>query len=181
VVAALVALGFLVIFAGVYFGMVPVYAREVLRVGPEGLGVLTASFSVGSLTGAVYMTARSGMRRRGLLVAVLSLVFGAGMVAFALSGSLVLSCLISFVMGVTAAFWQNLLGTLVQMVAAPELRGRAVAVFTMAFQMASAGWLLGGVLATLLSAQAAVVLAGIAFVVLSTAIFVACRELREID
>jgi len=180
-VAALVALGFLVILAGVYFGMVPVYAREVLRVGPEGLGLLTASFSVGSLTGAAYMTARGGMRHRGRFVAALSLVFGAGMVAFALSGNLALSCLISFVMGVTAAFWQNTLSVLVQVVAAPEMRGRAVAVFTMGFQLASAGWLLGGVLATLLSVQAAVVLAGLAFAILSTLIFAVCREVREID
>ena len=180
-VAALVALGFLVILAGVYFGMVPVYAREVLRVGPEGLGLLTASFSVGSLTGAAYMTARGGMRHRGRFVAALSLVFGTGMVAFALSGNLALSCLISFVMGVAAAFWQNTLSVLVQVVAAPAMRGRAVAVFTMGFQLASAGWLLGGVLATLLSVQAAVVLAGLAFAILSTLIFAVCREVREID
>lgn len=180
-VAALVALGFLVILAGVYFGMVPVYARDVLHVGPEGLGLLTASFSVGSLTGAAYMTARSGLRRRGLLVAGLSVLFAMGMVAFALSGNLLLSCLISFGMGVTAAFWQNLLSAMVQTAAVPEMRGRVIAVFTMGFQLASAGWLLGGVLATLLTVQAAVLLAGVAFGVLSLLIFAVCREAREID
>lgn len=181
VVGALVALGFLVILAGVYFGMVPVYAREVLRVGPEGLGLLTASFSVGSLAGAAYMTARSGLRRRGMLIAALSVLFSAGMVAFALSNNLALSCVISFVMGLAASFWQNLLSAMLQVAAVPEMRGRAVAVFTMGFQLASAGWLLGGVLATLLSVQAAVVLAGVAFGVLSLLIFTLCRELREID
>jgi predicted MFS family arabinose efflux permease len=180
-VAAFVAQGFVAILAGVYFGMVPVYARDVLRVGPEGLGVLTASFSVGSLTGAAYMTAHSGLRRRGRLILLLSIVFAVGMVAFAFSGNLWLSCLISFVLGVTAAFWQNTLSAVVQIAAAPAMRGRVLAVFLMGFQLASFGWLLGGVVATLLSPQAAVSIAGVAFGVLSLLIYAACREAREID
>jgi MFS family permease len=127
------------------------------------------------------MTARSGMKHRGLIVAALSLLFGSLMVAFALSGSLALSCAISLGMGVTASFWQNLLGAMLQEAAAPAMRGRAVAVFTMAFQLASAGGLIGGVVATLLSVQAAVALAGLAFAGLSLLIFASCRELRQID
>jgi hypothetical protein len=56
-----------------------------------------------------------------------------------------------------------------------------MAVFLLGFQLAGVGWLLGGVLAALLSVQAAVLLAGIAFTTLSTLIFVVCRELRQID
>jgi MFS family permease len=180
-VRALVCLGFLVVLAGVYFGMVPVYARDVLRVGPQGLGLLAASFSVGSLGGALYMTARGALQRRGRLVAVLSVVFGAGMAGFALSGDLALSCGISFVMGAVSAFWQNALMAMLQTTAAPKMRGRAVAVFTMAFQLTGAGWLLGGVAATLLSVQAAVLLAGLAFAGLSTLIFALNPEVRRID
>jgi MFS family permease len=181
VVAALLGLGFLIMLPGVYFGLVPVYAREVLRVGPEGLGVLTASFSAGTLTGATWMMTLSGLRRRGMLVAVLSVVFSAGMIVFALSTDLVLSCGASFAMGVTAAFWQNLLGAMVQTAAAPEMRGRTVAIFTMGYQLANVGWLVGGVLATLLSVQAAVLMAAVAFGGIATLIFAVCREAREID
>jgi hypothetical protein len=181
VVAAFVRLGFMVSVAGIYFGMVPVYAREVLRVGPEGLGLLTASFSAGSLAGALYMTANGNLRRRGRLMLVLSLMFSVLMLGFAVSQNFWLSCAFSLSMGLVSAFWQNTLSALIQVTAAPEMRGRAVAVFTMGYQLANLGWLVGGVLATLLSVQAAVILASLAFGGFSAWVLVGHREALEVD
>jgi hypothetical protein len=70
---------------------------------------------------------------------------------------------------------------MVQTAAAPEMRGRTVAIFTMGYQLANVGWLVGGVLATLLSVQAAVLMAAVAFGGIATLIFAVCREAREID
>lgn len=180
-VAALVSLGFLLPLAGVYFAMVPVFARDVLGAGAGGLGLLVASFSAGSLTGSVQLVSRMQIGGRGRKVALLSLLFGAGMIAFSQSGSLALSCAISFAMGLTAAFWQNLLTALVQTVAAPEMRGRALSVFTMGFQLASLGWLIGGASASLIGAELTVLAAGIGFAGISTLIFSLSEEAREAD
>jgi MFS family permease len=180
-VAALVGLGFLVPVAGVYFAMVPVIARETLNTGPGGLGVLVASFSVGSLLGSVYLAVNGAMRRRGLSLTLLGVVFGCGMMGFALSKSIELSCAISFVMGVTAGFWQNMLSAMVQLVAAPEMRGRVVSVFTMAFQLMGIGWLAAGTLATAFGNEATLIAAGTAFSVLSVAVYAVSKETREID
>ena len=103
------------------------------------------------------------------------------MVAFALSSSLFLSCGISFFLGITAAFWQNMLGAMVQAVAAPEMRGRAISIFTMGFQLASLGWLIGGVGSSLIGVHLTVVIAGVAFAALSSLIFACSKQAREID
>jgi MFS family permease len=180
-VAALVGLGFLVPVAGVYFALVPVYAREVLSSGAGGLGILVASFSCGSLLGSVYLAVNGGMRRRGLRLTLLGVVFGTGMIAFALSQSFVLSCGISFVMGITAGFWQNMLTAMVQLVAAPEMRGRVVSVFTMAFQLVGVGWLAAGTLASAIGNEATLAGAGLLFAVLSLVAHCLSKETRAID
>jgi MFS family permease len=180
-VSALVLLGFLMPFAGVYFAMVPVFAREVLDAGPAGLGLLVGTFSGGALIGSVVMMVNGQIGGRGCKVAVLSVIFGAGMIAFAVSDSLLLSSVISVGMGTTGAFWQNMLTTMVQTESAPEMRGRALSIFTMGFQLASLGWLIGGVSASVFGPQVAVVIAGIAFAGIGGLIFATHREVCMID
>ena len=179
-VAALLALAFLVPVAGVYFAMVPVFARDVLAVGAGGLGVLVASFAVGGLAGSLYLAAGRGFRRPGLALTVLGAAFGVGMMAFALSQSFLLSCAISLLMGLLAAFWQNLLGVLLQVVAAPEMRGRVTSVFTMGFQLVGLGWLAGGFAGSVAGVEAVVFAAGVVFSGLSLAIFGLSPQLRRI-
>ncbi len=183
--AALVPLGFLMPFAGTYFAMVPVFARDVMVAGAAGLGLLVGAFSLGSLLGSTLLVTSGKIQRRGSKVAVLSVLFGAGMIAFAFSESLLLSCAISLSMGFVAAFWQPLLTTMVQTVSAPEMRGRALSVFTMGFQLASLGWLIGGVGASFVGPQAVVAAAGICFAGFSTLIFAFSfafsKDAREVD
>lgn len=180
-VAALVTLGFLMPFAGVYFAMVPVFAREVLGAGAAGLGILVGTFSAGGLVGYVTMMVNGQIDGRGRKVAVLSVLFGAGMIAFAASDSLLLSAAISAGMGLIAAFWQNMVTTMVQTVSAPEMRGRALSIFTMGFQMASLGWLIGGAGASVIGSQVTVALAGLAFAGISTLVFLLRREVWAIE
>jgi MFS family permease len=180
-VAALVGLSFLVPVAGIYFALVPVYAREVLNVGASGLGVLAASFSVGSLIGSIYLARHGGMRRPGLRLTLLGAAFGAGMMAFALSESFLFSCVVSFAMGLTAGLWQNTLGATVQVIAAPEMRGRVTGVFTMGFQLIGIGWLVGGLLAAAFGVEATVLGGGVVFSGLSLAVFVFSKETRALE
>jgi len=180
-VRALVILGFLVPVAGIYFAMMPVYAREILSVGVGGLGALAASFSAGSLLGSLYLTARGGMNRRALKLTLVGGAFGAGMMIFALSDSFALSCIVSFLMGVSAGIWLNLLTALVQLAAVPEMRGRVMGVSTMAYQLIGLGWLVGGTLATLLGVKATVLAGGIVFAGASVALFAISEEMRRID
>ncbi len=180
-VAALVSLGFLMPFVGVYFAMIPVFARDVLGAGAGGLGLMVAAFSLGSVAGSMLLASSGEVHRRGSKVAILSVLFGVGMIGFALSESLLVSSAISLSMGFIAAFWQNMVTTMVQTVAAPEMRGRTLSVFMMGFQLASLGWLIGGATASAIGPEAAVVIAGVCFAGFSTLVFARSKEAREVD
>jgi len=180
-VASLVGLAFLLPIAGMFFAMVPVYARETLGLGAGGLGVLVASFSVGSLCGSLYLTVHGAVAGQGRRLTLLGVAFGLGVIAFSVCGSFIVACGISLVMGVTAGFWQNMLTSMVQVSASPEMRGRVVAVSTMGFQLMGLGWLLAGLLATALGVQATLIVAGLLFGGLSAGLFAFGKGLRDLD
>lgn len=180
-VRVLLALAFLVPVAGVYFAMVPVFARDVLRVGPAELGFLVASFSAGSLLASVYLAINRSPRHRGLRLTQVGVLFGAGVMLFALSRSFLMSTGVSFLLGLSAGFWQNMLGAMVQTATLPEMRGRVVSVFRMAFQLMGIGWLAAGILASLLGDRATLLGAGASFALISLAAYGTSKVVREID
>jgi MFS family permease len=180
-VAWLVALCFLVPVAGVFFAMVPVYAHEVLDAGPTGLGVLMASYGVGTVAGSGYLVVNGQLRRRGLRVTQVGVLFGLAVIAYGVSDSIALSGVIAFGIGVTAMLWMNTLTAMVQTAAAPEMKGRAMSVGTMGMQLMSVGWLVAGVTSSLAGPVATVVLAGAAFALLSLFVFARSPDVRAID
>jgi len=161
--------------------MVPVYAREVLDAGPAGLGGIMAAWGAGTVTGSAYLVLNGQMRNRGVRVTMLGLLFGAGMIAFAMSDAIILSGVIAFVMGLIAMLWQNTLSAMVQVAAAPEMKGRAMSVGTMGIQLQSLGWLVGGALSSLAGPLVTVAVAGASFAALSAYVFAKSADVRAID
>ena len=180
-VAWLIPLFFLVPLAGVFFAMVPVYARDVFHAGPGGLGALMAAWGVGTVVGSGYLVVNGQMRNRGPRVTALGVIFGAGMIAFAASSSILVSGAIAFGMGLTAMLWQNTLSAMVQTAAAPEMKGRAMSVGTMGIQLVSLGWLVAGAVSTLAGPVVTVALAGLAFAAMSAFVFTRSADVRAID
>jgi MFS family permease len=81
---------FAVLFGGVT-ALLPVFADEILKVGPKGFGLLRAAPAAGALLASAWLAVRPPLRQAGraLLLAVTG--FGLCMIAFALSRSFVLS------------------------------------------------------------------------------------------
>ena len=116
----------LVIFVGMYLPMVPVYARDVLKVGAQGFGYLEAAFGVGSLVGSASIAFMGGVRRKGLVIAVAAMTVGGGFVVFGLSIIYVVTLIAQFVIGVGAAFWITNVTTVLQTTVPDEMRGRVM-------------------------------------------------------
>ena len=68
--------------------LLPVFAKEVLHVGPTGLGVMTAARQGGGLLGLWILAGLSGVRNKGLMMFATATGFGAGLMAFSLSGNI---------------------------------------------------------------------------------------------
>ncbi|MFQ6027109.1 MAG: MFS transporter [Dehalococcoidia bacterium] len=177
----LIGLAFTVPLAGVYFAMLPVYAREVLLVGSEGLGLLVGIYSLGGLLGSLFLTLRSNVGHKGWLVLGSGLTYVAGMLVVAFSHSFALSLLATFIVGVAAMLWINTMTTLVQSQAINEMQGRVMSLFGLGLQLHALGWLIGGMLGIVFGYQGAMVIAGAVFVGVHLFAFAWSQQLRHID
>src|SRR4029079_18067643 len=74
-----------------YLTFLPVYARDILAVGPAGIGLLTGAIGVGALTGSVTLAAIRPSGGSGRLIVGAMTIVGCSLVVFAVSRSLPLS------------------------------------------------------------------------------------------
>lgn len=148
-------------FFGAYRSMMPVFARDILAVGPTGLGALFGVPAFGALAGSAVVMALGNPKRKGRLIIGVTLIYTAGLVCFALSRSLWLSLVIVFLLGLVDAIGETLRDTLVQLNTPDAMRGR-VKSFDQVFM--SAGTYLGhaqiGTAASLIGVPGALVMGG---------------------
>jgi len=149
------------VFGMPYSILMPVFARDVLKVGAGGLGILMGATGLGASIGALYLAGRRSSRRFGRIVGLATAAFGAALVGFALSRGFALSLGLLTVAG--GALIVQLAGsnTWLQLNAPAEMRGRIVSLYMLSFiGMAPFGSLLAGWVARLLGAPAAVAIGG---------------------
>jgi len=153
---------FAVLFGGAV-ALLPVFAKDVLDVGPTGLGVLRSAPAVGALLAGLWLARRPIERYAGRTLLLVVAAFGASMVVFGLSRSLWLSILALGASGAVDMASMVLRATIVPLVTPDALRGRVNAV-EMVFISASneLGAFESGVAAALVGAVPAVVIGGIA-------------------
>jgi predicted MFS family arabinose efflux permease len=148
-----------------YTQLLPIFARDILHTGPDGLGTLMAANGIGSVVGAVVIVLLP-FRRQGVFLFVSLASFGLLLPAFAASTWLPLSIIIMGLLGAAQAIYLASNTTLVQLATPDELRGRVMSVFMMTFGLMSLGSLPQGFLADWFGAQAVVAGTGLlAFVV----------------
>jgi hypothetical protein len=169
-------------FFGAYRSMMPVFARDILAVGPAGLGALLGVPAFGALAGSAIVLAVGNPKRKGELIITVSLIYTAGLICFALSRSLILSLAIGFFLGLVDAVGETLRDTLVQLITPDPMRGR-VKSFDQVFM--SAGTYLGhaqiGAAASFLGVPGALVMGGCLGSAGVLLVAKYARGLREID
>lgn len=122
------------IFAFGYSALMPAFARDVLRGGPETLGWLSASVGVGALTGALIVASLGNFKYKGVLLTAGNLFFPTMVLCFAASNVLPLSMLILVGAGLGFMIQNAMANTLVQMNVPDDLRGRVMSVYMLVFQ-----------------------------------------------
>jgi MFS family permease len=124
VILALMSMDTCVQFFGAYRSMMPVFARDILGVGPAGLGALLGVPALGALAGSGLILGLGNPKRKGQLIIAVTLLYTIGLICFALSRSLTLSLLIVFCLGLVDAVGETLRDTLVQLTTPDSMRGR---------------------------------------------------------
>lgn len=108
--------------------LLPVFAREILKAGPRGLGLLRASPGVGAGLMALLLAYAPLRRRAGAKMLCCVALFGAATVVFGLSRNLYLSMFALLIVGAADMVSVIVRATLVQLATPDEMRGRVSAV-----------------------------------------------------
>ncbi|MDQ7840386.1 MAG: MFS transporter [bacterium] len=154
-------------FGRPYIRLMPTLAREVLRVGPSGLGLLQAAPGVGTILAVFLLGAIGEAAQKGKLLVVAAMATGAIVVLFALSPWFAASMGLLVLVGTSQAVAMAAANTLLQTSVAPDQRGRIMGLYGMVtFGMLSLGTLPLGALAGVVGVPLTLALGGAVVVVL---------------
>jgi MFS family permease len=128
IVLGAISLDLFAVLLGGATALLPIYAKDILLVGPLGFGILRATVTVGALTGALYFTQRPIQRRAGIKLLGTVAAFGAATIVFGISESFWLTLVMLFIIGATDSVSVFIRNSIVQIVTPDEIRGRTNAV-----------------------------------------------------
>ena len=172
---------FAVLFGGAV-ALLPVFARDVLEVGPAGLGILRAAPAAGALLAAILLVRKPIHRHAGRTLLTVVALYGMTMIVFGLSETMWLSLLALAAGGAVDMVSMVLRQTILPLVTPDELRGRVNAV-EMVFISASneLGAFESGVAAALVGAVPAVLIGGVLTIGVAVAWARFFPDLRRVD
>ncbi|UVK42474.1 MFS transporter [Mesorhizobium sp. AR07] len=165
--------------------LLPIYARDILHLGPWGLGLLRSAPSVGAICVAVWLAGHPLRNHAGMIMLCSAAAFGACTVLFGLSTVTWLSIAALACLGATDMFSVYIRETLIQLWTPDHVRGRVNAV-NQVFVGASneLGEFRAGTMAALIGTVPAVVVGGVGAAVvvgLWMVLFPQLRKVRHLD
>lgn len=169
------------VFGFTHMTLLPVFAKDVLHVGPAGLGYLTAVRQGGGLLGLALLANLRDYRRKGLLMFLLASAFGFGLMAFSVTSALVFFIVVLAAVNACAMSVDTLYKTLMQTNVPDEQRGRAMGSWVLSIGVAPVGHLGVGGLATALGAQGALLVNGAVLAGVSIAAAVSLPRIRRLE
>ena len=161
--------------------LLPVFAKEVLHVGPAGLGYLTAVRQAGGLLGLALLANLRDYQRKGLLMFIIATGFGVGLMAFSVSAALVYFIIVLAAVNACAMAVDTLYKTLMQSNVPDEQRGRAMGSWVLSIGVAPVGHLGVGGLATALGAQGALLVNGAVLAGISLVAAIGLPKIRRLE
>jgi len=162
VVFGAISLDLFAVLLGGATALLPVYARDILDVGPGGLGLLRSMPAVGALLVALWLAQRPLQSRSGLRMFQGVAIFGMATIGFGLSTNIVLSCVCLFLLGAADMISVFVRSTLVQFETPDAMRGRVAAVNSVFIGASNElGEFESGAVAALIGTVPAVVVGGI--------------------
>jgi len=128
VILGTITLDLFAVLLGGATALLPVYAKDILRAGPTGLGILQAALPLGSVVSALYLAHRTPLRQAGRALIWAVTLFGLATIAFGFSRWFWFSFAMLFLCGAVDNVSVVVRHTLVQLLTPDETRGRVSAV-----------------------------------------------------
>ncbi|WP_442867183.1 MFS transporter [Acidovorax sp. NCPPB 3576] len=182
IILGTISLDLFAVLLGGVVALLPIYAHEVLHVGPQGLGALRSAIAIGEVGAGLFLTLRPFNRHVGRRMFIAVAIFGAANLVFSLSHWFLLSFLALMVAGAADMVSVYIRGALVQFSTPDAMRGRVNAV-NMLFIGSSneLGEFRAGTSAAWLGAVPAAVAGGLCTLAVVGAWTLLFKPLREVD
>ncbi|MFL5687445.1 MAG: MFS transporter [Chloroflexota bacterium] len=176
------ALDLFAVFFGGAIALLPVFATDILHVGPAGLGILRTAPSLGALGVMLIATRRPPSRHAGRTLLISVAGFGVSMIVFGLSTTFILSWVALFFSGVTDGLSMVIRNTILRVLSPERIRGRVASV-NWVFIGASneLGAFESGIAASVFGTVPAVVGGGFITLIVVGAVAVTVPTLRRLD
>jgi predicted MFS family arabinose efflux permease len=169
------------VFAVPYQTLMPVFQKDVLGVGPEGLGLLMAAPGAGAVLSVLLISSSThGIKRKGLLL-LWSLIFlGSFLILFSQIKSFPVALIVLVGVGAFQIMFMATTNTLLQMLTPDALRGRVMSLYMLDRGLMPAGALMAGVTAHLIGAPATVAFMGGIVIVLALLVAWLVPRMRQL-
>jgi hypothetical protein len=154
-----------------YQSFLPVFAKEVLQVGPEGLGILMAAPGIGGIASLSFLASVGERWNRAMLLWVMTTTTPIFLILFCVSPIFWLSVVLLALVGAGQVSFRTISRVIIQIEAPRTLMGRVMSVFNLDQGMRSVGSIVLGAAATLFGASLGISLTAGASLVITTALF----------
>jgi len=175
-------LDFIATFFASGMTLMPVFAQDILKVGPQGLGILYAAPSVGGLVGGFLFSTQKKVRKQGEILIIAVIIYGLMTILFGLSTNYLFSIICMALVGAADMVSSVIRSTIRQMVTPDHLRGRMVSI-NMIFYLGGPqlGEVESGLMASVIGTPYTVVFGGIATVLATVFFAVRIPELMHYE
>lgn len=120
-------------FGAPYLTLIPIFARDIFKIGASGLALMMGVAGTGAFSGALLLAYLGDFKKKGWSVLGGAFAFGVCVIAFALSTHLGLSLLFLFGVGFAIVTSVAVTNTLLQQLVTDEMRGRVMSIFILTF------------------------------------------------
>ncbi|HZS56282.1 MAG TPA: MFS transporter [Bryobacteraceae bacterium] len=182
IIMGAISLDLFAVLLGGAVALLPVYAREILKIGATGLGILRCAPGVGAVLMGMVMAHWPLKRRAGLIMLWCVFAFGVFTVIFGLSHELWISLFMLFLIGASDSVSVIVRHTMIQLSTPDEMRGRVSAVNTVFIGASNeVGQFESGITAQWFGTVPAVVIGGVGTMVIVAAWSALFPKLRKMD
>lgn len=177
-----ISLDMFAVFFGGAVAMVPVFARDILKIGPEGFGILNGASDVGAICSVLLLTFFPMKRKQGQRLIIAVSAFGICIVIFAFSKWFLLSFFALMLSGIFDGISVVIRGTIMQLRTPDAMKGRVMSVNSMFVNSSNElGQFESGLMAKIMGVVPSVIFGGCTTFLVATVTWFKARELRKLE
>lgn len=161
-----------------YYTFIPIYARDILATGPEGIGLLTGAVGFGALAGSLSLAWLRPSGGSGRLIVGSMVIVGLSLATFAVSRSLPVSMLALLLIGAFQVQFYSTTNVMIQVLVPARLRGRVLSLYLLtSIGLIPIASLAGGAIAEVAGVEAVLAAGGLLSVAIALTVAVFERDI----